>query len=251
MPGRLAGKNVLITGAATGIGRATAEMIAAEGGRLVIADINETAAGELVAKLNSAAHFVRCDVTREADIKNLVGEAARKLGGLDVLVNNAGMISHRAVVDVDAELWDQVFAVNARSTFLVSKHAIPHLKAAGGGSIVNMSSMAGLRGAPGLSAYSSSKAAINGFTVSLALELAPHKIRVNAVCPGWVDTPFNQPVIDFVGGPVAVEELVKSSIPLERQGTVNEIAALILYLASDEAAYVTAQAISINGGAYN
>lgn len=251
MSGRLAGRNVLITGAATGIGRATAEMTVREGGRVVVADINETAAKELVSRMGAAAHFVRCDVTKESDVKNLLDETVGRFGGLDVLINNAGMITHRAAVDVDVSLWDTVFAVNARSTFLASKHAIPYLKAAGGGSIVNISSMAGLRGAPGLTTYSASKAAINGFTVALALELAPHKIRVNAVCPGWVDTPFNQPVIDFLGGPAATEQAVKSSTPLGRQGTVNEIAALVLYLASDESAFTTAQAISINGGAYN
>jgi len=247
----MAGKNVLITGAATGIGRAAAELMVAEGGRVVIADINEEAARGLVSTLGTAAHFVRCDVTRETEIEALLGEAVARLGRLDVLVNNAGMITHKAVTDIDVDLWDRVFAVNTRSAFLAAKHAVPHLRAAGGGSIVNMSSMAGLRGAAGLSVYSASKAAINGLTVSLALELAPERIRVNAVCPGWVDTPFNQPVIDFLGGVEETAKLVKASIPLERQGTVREVAGLVLYLASDESAFITAQAISINGGAYN
>jgi dihydroanticapsin dehydrogenase len=251
MPERLAGKRVFITGGASGIGQATAEMVVAEGGWVVIADINEVAASALAARLGPQADFIRCDVTREDDIKDAVEEAERRAGPFNVLINNAGMIAHQMIEDIEAEVWDKVFAVNMRSTFLVSKYAIPHLKAAGGGSIVNMSSMAGLRGAPGLSAYSASKAAINGFTVALALELAPAGIRVNSICPGWVDTTFNQPVIDALGGAAGQERVIKSSIPLERQGTPKEIAALAIYLASDESAFVTAQAISINGGAYN
>ena len=127
MPGRMAGKNVLITGAATGIGRAAAEMIVAEGGHVVIADINEKAAHDLVARLGPAARFVRCDVTREDEIEALVGEAVAKLGRLDVLVNNAGMIVHKAATEVDIGLWDRVFAVNARSAFLVTKPFNPDM----------------------------------------------------------------------------------------------------------------------------
>ncbi len=251
MPGRLAGKYALITGGATGIGRATVERIVSEGGSVMIADINDTAATELAGRLGAAVDFVHCDVTQEAEVRNAVEAAVRKFGRLDILVNNAGMITHKLLGDIDVALWNKVFTVNVQSVFLMCKYAAPHLRAAGGGSIVNMSSMAGLRGAPGLLAYSSSKAAINGLTVALALELAPDKIRVNAVCPGWVDTTFNQPVIDFLGGPDGTDRVVKESIPLQRQGKVEEIAALVAYLAADESAFVTAQTMSINGGAYN
>ncbi|MCO5065261.1 MAG: SDR family oxidoreductase [Rhizobiaceae bacterium] len=251
MAGRMAGKKVLLTGGATGIGRATAELLVSEGARIVIADINVAEGENLAERLGPAARFQRCDVTEEDDIRATIDAAVAFLGGLDILVNNAGMITHKPIAEMDPDLWDRVFRVNVRSTFLMSKYAVPHLKASAGGSIVNMSSMAGLRGAPGLAAYSASKAAINGFTVSLALELARSRIRVNAICPGWVDTPFNKPVIDFLGGPVATQEAVQAGTPLGRQGTVQEIAALVLYLACDESAFMTAQAISINGGAHN
>ncbi|NEI72447.1 glucose 1-dehydrogenase [Rhizobium lusitanum] len=251
MSERLSGKLALVTGGATGIGRATVERIVVEGGRAMIADINEIAGRQLVEDLGSSVDWIRCDVTSEDDVKGAVEAAAARFGRLDIVVNNAGMIAHRMLPEIDLTLWTKVFAVNVQSVFLMIKHAAPHLKAAGGGSIINMSSMAGLRGAPGLAVYSSSKAAINGLTVALSLELAPDRIRVNAICPGWVDTKFNQPVIDFLGGPSGTDKVVRDSIPLQRQGRPEEIAALAAYLAADESAFVTGQTLSINGGAYN
>jgi dihydroanticapsin dehydrogenase len=251
MPDRLAGKNALVTGAASGIGRAAAERIINEGGNVVVADINQSAGEALVGQLGQRARFIPCDVTVENDVRDAIVGVVEQFGRLDILVNNAGMITYRPVTDISIDLWDKVFAVNTRSSFLAIKHATPYLKAAGGGSIINIASMAGLRGAPGLSVYSASKAAIVGLSTTLALELAPSKIRVNAVCPGWVDTEFNQPVVDVLGGTMARDEVIRSSIPLQRQGSAAEIAALIAYLASDESAFITAQAISINGGAYN
>lgn len=248
---RLEGKVALITGGAAGIGRATVERFASEGARVMIADVNDTASGDLADTFGDAVNFVLCDVTREADVGNAVTATIGSYGGLDVLVNNAGMIAHEMLGDMNLALWNKIFAVNVQSVFLASRYAVPHIRAAGGGSIINMSSMAGLRGAPGLAGYSSSKAAINGLTVALALELAPDRIRVNAICPGWVDTTFNQPVIDFLGGPAGRDEIVSSGIPLQRQGRPEEIAALAAYLAADEAAFVTAQTLSINGGSYN
>lgn len=251
MSERLSGKFALVTGGATGIGRATVERIVAEGGRAMIADINESAGQQAVDDLGSSVDWIRCDVTSEDDVKDAVEATVARFGRLDIVVNNAGMIAHRMLPEIDLALWTRVFAVNVQSVFLMIKHAAPHLKAAGGGSIINMSSMAGLRGAPGLAVYSSSKAAINGLSVALALELAPDRIRVNAICPGWVDTTFNQPVIDFLGGPSGTDKVVHDSIPLQRQGRPEEIAALAAYLAADESAFVTGQTLSINGGAYN
>jgi dihydroanticapsin dehydrogenase len=173
------------------------------------------------------------------------------MGGIDVLINNAGMLPHKAVTDFDVEQWDRVFAVNTRSCFLTVKYTVEHLRKAGGGSIVNMASIAALRGGPGASGYASSKAAVVGLSTALALELARDKIRVNSVCPGWIDTPFNDPAIAFMGGKQVQAAFIQSHTPLQRQGTPEEVAALLLYLASDESAFVTAQAISINGGAYN
>lgn len=244
-------KRVIITGGSTGIGRAAAELIVAEGGKVVIGDINEKDGSELAINLGEAAQFIRCDVTKENEVQALIDKGVEFLGGLDALINNAGLLTHELMTEVDIELWDRVFAVNVRSNFLTIKHAISHLRTAGGGSIINMSSIAGLRGGPGASAYASSKAAVNGLTVALAMEFAPDKVRVNSVCPGWIDTPFNAPAINFIGGSEVQAKFIQSHTPLQRQGTPEEVAALLLYLASDESAFVTAQAISINGGAYN
>lgn len=251
MSKRLQGKRVVITGAATGIGRAAVERFVAEGAKVTFADINERDGAALAAKYPQDAKFVRCDVTSEDAIKGLVGDAVSFMGGIDILINNAGLLTHKLMTEYSAEEWDRVFAVNIRSNFLTIKHAVPHIRKNSGGSIVNMSSIAGLRGGPGASAYAASKAAVNGLTVALALEFATDNIRVNSVCPGWIDTPFNQPAINFMGGSDVQASFIKSHTPLQRQGTPDEVASLLLYLASDESAFVTAQPISINGGAYN
>jgi dihydroanticapsin dehydrogenase len=251
MAGRLAGKRALITGAATGIGRAAVELFVKEGAKVVFGDINDKEANALAAKAGASASYVHCDVTSEDEVKNLVAETVKRIGGIDILINNAGMLPHKNVTDFDVALWDRTFAVNTRSCFLTVKYAVDHIRKSGGGSIVNMASIAALRGGPGASAYASSKAAVVGLSTALALELAKDKIRVNSVCPGWIDTPFNDPAIAYMGGKSVQAAFIQSHTPLQRQGTPEEVAALLLYLSADESAFVTAQAISINGGAYN
>ena len=150
-----------------------------------------------------------------------------------------------------AQRWDQIFAINTRSIFFGAKHAIPHLKQSGRGSIVNMASLVGKRGAPGIAAYSASKGAVVAFGSALALELAPDNIRVNTICPGLVDTRFNQAMIDFMGGRAVQDAFVKQAVPLGRQAHPSEIAPLYVYLASDESSYMTGQAIVVDGGIYN
>ena len=141
-------------------------------------------------------------------------------------------------------------AVNPRSCFFGIKHAVPLMRERGGGSIINMASLAGVKGGPGLTAYSASKGAIVGFTKAVAAELAPEWIRVNCVCPGWVDTPFNQPAIDFLGGRQDQERVIKQIVPMGRQGTPEEIAPIVVYLASDGSTYTTGQALVVDGGVY-
>ena len=190
-------------------------------------------------------------MTKEDEVRDLVERGVAWLGGLDVLVQNAGVQHSGFVTDFDASKWDALFAVNARAHFFGAKYAIPHLRKSGKGSIINTSSLAGKRGGPGLTAYSASKGAVIAFSTALAMELAKDNIRVNTICPGWVDTPFNQPAIDLMGGRTSQEAVVKSIVPLGRQAVPSEIAPLFVYLASDESSYMTAQAITVDGGVHN
>ena len=247
---RLEGKLAVITGAATGIGRATARLFVDEGARVVIADINETDGHRIVDELgaDTAAWFVRADVSRAAEMEGLIKYAADAMGGIDIIVNNAGVQRSGAVTEFEESDWDDLMRVNPKSCFLGAKYGVPHLRRRGGGSIINTASIAGLKGGPGMTAYSASKGAIVAFTKALAAELAPDGIRVNSVCPGWIDTPFNQPAIDFMGGREKQEALVHASVPLGVQGTPEQVAPGVGYLASDLSSYVTGQTLVIDGG---
>lgn len=249
MANRLNGKRIIITGAASNIGKQAAKMFIAEGARVVIGDIDDKA-GQATAR-ELGADFVKVDVTLEESVKAFIEAAVQKLGGLDVLVQNAGLQRSGGVTEFSSRDWDALFAVNSRAHFFGVKYAVPHLRKSGKGSIVNTSSLAGQRGGPGLTAYSASKGAVIAFGTALAMELAPDNIRVNTICPGWVDTDFNQPAIDFMGGRSTQADVVKRIVPLQRQAKSEEIAPLFVYLASDESSYVTAQAMTIDGGVYN
>jgi NAD(P)-dependent dehydrogenase (short-subunit alcohol dehydrogenase family) len=248
---QLEGKLTVITGAATGIGRATAQLFAREGAQVVIADLNQEDAQETVRNINSEngrAWFVRTDVSHAEDMEALMKSAAELMGGIDVIFNNAGAQRSGAVTDFDESEWDLLMDINPKSCFLGAKYGVPYLRERGGGSIVNMASIAGLKGGPGMTAYSASKGAVVAFTKALAAELAPDNIRVNCVCPGWIDTPFNQPAIEFMGGRTNQEGMVQQTVPLQRQGTPEEIAPGILYLASEASSYMTGKELIIDGG---
>ncbi len=248
---QLDGKSAVITGAATGIGRTTALLFAREGAQVVVGDLNEEEARKTIEGIeagNGEARFVRTDVSRAEDVEALMEEAAGFMGGIDIIVNNAGAQRSGLVTEFEESDWDLLMAVNPKSCFFGAKYGVPYLRERGGGSIVNMASLAGLKGGPGMTAYSASKGAIVAFTTALAAELAPDRIRVNCMCPGWIDTPFNQPAIDFMGGRTNQDEVVEQSVPLGRQGSPEEIAPGILFLASDASSYMTGQAMSIDGG---
>jgi NAD(P)-dependent dehydrogenase (short-subunit alcohol dehydrogenase family) len=251
MVDRLKGKRIIITGAVNNIGREAAQQFVNEGARVVVADIDVAAGRRTADELGSGTHFIKADVTKEDEVRDLVEKGVAWLGGLDVLVQNAGVQHSGFVTDFDASKWDALFAVNARGHFFGAKYAIPHLRKSGKGSIINTSSLAGKRGGPGMTAYSASKGAVIAFSTALAMELAKDNIRVNTICPGWVDTPFNQPAINLMGGRTSQEAVVKSIVPLGRQAIPSEIAPLFVYLASDESSYMTAQAITIDGGVHN
>jgi 3-oxoacyl-[acyl-carrier protein] reductase len=247
---RLENKVAVITGAGSGFGAGMARRFAAEGAAVVIADIN-AAGGETVAAAVEAAggtaRFVASDVTRRADVDAMLA-AAQDLGGLDILVNNAGY-SHRnkPLTEVTDEEFDRIYAVNVKAIYLAAVAAVPMLQAAGGGVILNTSSTAALRPRPGLTWYNSSKGAVNVITKSMAVELAPDRIRVNAICPVIGETGMLE---TFMGVPDTPENRAKfvATIPLGRMSTPTDIAAAALYLVSDEAAFVTGVCLEVDGG---
>jgi NAD(P)-dependent dehydrogenase (short-subunit alcohol dehydrogenase family) len=251
MSGRLAGKRVLLTGGVANIGLAILESFVEEGATVSVIDIDETKGHALESRFGDKVRFFKTDISSEDEIKVAIEKSSGWMQGLDTMVLNAGIQLSGRIEEFSTENWDKVFKINVRANFIFAREALPHLRRAKKSSVVLMSSLAGKRGGTGLTCYSSSKAAVIGLTTTLAIELAADGVRVNAVCPGWIDTPFNQPVIDFMGGREKQESVVRTAIPLGRQATPNEVAPLFVYLASDESSYVTAQAINVDGGVYN
>jgi dihydroanticapsin dehydrogenase len=247
----LRGKRAVVTGAASGIGRATAQRFVVLGASVVLADVNETGLKETadsVAGEGVTVEAVPTDVADDAAVRRLIETAARAMGGIDTVVNVAGLQRSAAVEETVDDSWEQHFAVNAKSCFLTAKYAVPHLRRGAGASYLTVASIAALKGIAGLTAYSASKGAVVSFTRALAIELAPDRVRANCLCPGWVDTPFNDPVVAFMGGRERHAEMVASSVPLGRQGRPPEIADTLAFLASDAARYTTGQAIVVDGG---
>ncbi len=245
---RLAGKVTLISGASRGIGEAIARCFAAEGASVVIGDVLETEGHRVVNDIQASggdACFARLDVTNEADWQQAVGLAVQQFGALNILVNNAGTGNPGTVEDVSLEEWNRVMGVNSTGVFLGTKTAIPALRQAGGGAIVNMSSQLGLVGTDHSSPqYQASKGAVRLLTKSTAIQYAPEGIRVNSVHPGPIATPRNA---ERRADPATYAMMI-SRIPIGRYGRPEEIAQGVLYLASDDAAFVTGSELVIDGG---
>ncbi|PLR92023.1 SDR family oxidoreductase [Bacillus sp. T33-2] len=250
--GLLAGKTAIVTGAGSGMGAATARLFADQGANVVLADINEEAAAQIVGVINDGrAMVVKTDVTDEASVSNLISNAAEAFVGIDILVNCAGVPqSFIPIEEMALEQWDRIIGVNTKSIFLTVKHVIPFMKKHNRGSIINIASIAGVRARPGLNAYCASKGAAIMLTKALALELAPNNIRVNAINPGPAETPM---LDKFLPGNTERAEDEKKrifvdSVPLGKLIQPEDIANGVLYLASDQAKMITGEILNIDGG---
>jgi len=249
---RLQGKVAIITGAALGLGRATAIRMAEEGAAVAVFDMLEAEGAALAAELQGRgfkARFWRCDVTSEAEVARVIGETAAHFGRLDILVNNAGVSgANKPTHEVTEAEWDFVQAVNVKGVFFCTKHAIPHLKAAGGGSIINLSSIYGLVGAPDVPPYHASKGAVRLMSKTDALIYAPDRIRVNSIHPGFIWTPMVEHHLEAMGDISEGRKATDALHPLGHIGEPDDIAWGAVYLASDEAKFVTGAELVIDGG---
>ena len=247
MSKRLEGKVALVTGAGSGFGEGMARRFIAEGARVVLADVNGDAIARIAAELGDAALAVRADVTHKADVEAMVAAATSGFGRLDILVNNAGYTHrNRSLMEVEEEEFDRIMAVNAKAIYLATLQVVPVMQAQGGGVILNTASTAGLRPRPGLTWYNASKGFAITATKSMAVELAPRKIRVNALCPVAGETAM----LDRFMGEDTPERraMFKATIPLGRFSTAEDIANAALYLVSDEAEFITGVALEVDGG---
>ena len=248
---RVQNKSIIVTGAGSGIGEGIARRLAAEGGRVLVNDINAQAGQRVAADIRAAggeAVFFQADVTQSRDVEAMVQETVQRFGRLDVVVNNAGWTHrNRPMLEVSEEDFDKVYAINVKSIYLSAIHAVPALRKAGGGSFINIASTAGLRPRPGLTWYNGSKGAVITTSKSMAAELGPDNIRVNCINP--VFNPDTGLAAEFAGGPVDDARRAKflATIPLGRFSTALDVANAALYLASDEAAFVSGVCIEVDG----
>jgi len=243
-----AGKVALVTGAASGIGRAAAELFAARGAKVAVADIQADGGRETVARIERAggtALFIQTDVSSEPAVAAMVETTIQRLGGLHCAFNNAGYGGrYLPFQEVPLEEWNRTIAVTLTSVFLCMKHEIAHMARAGGGAIVNTASGAGFVPAPGMPAYTAAKHGVLGLTKGAAKEFAAHKIRVNAICPGVTDTPMMQ---GFIGGDAALEKLMLDTLPFGRMGRPEEMAEAAVWLCSDAASFVSGDSMLVDG----
>jgi len=249
--GLLKGKVALITGGASGIGRATALLFAREGAAVSVMDVDLDGVRNVVKTIvdeGGRGIFVHGDVSRVDDCKKAVQKTVDQLGGIDILFNNAGIIRRASVLEITESEWDKVMAVNVKSVFLLSKYAIPEMVKAGGGVIINTSSGWGLVGGPRAVSYCASKGAVVQMTRAMAIDHGGQNIRVNCICPGDTDTPMLRDEAEQLGEPSERFLAEASKRPLRRFGLPEEIAQAVLYLASEQASFVTGTTLVVDGG---
>jgi NAD(P)-dependent dehydrogenase (short-subunit alcohol dehydrogenase family) len=250
MAGTLQGKAILITGAGSGVGRAAALACGREGARVAVADVDQNG-GEETARLVKAgggeSFFLRADVTQSAAVAEMVAAVVRAWGRLDCAVNNAGIVgtAFTPASDYDEQVWDRVLAVNLKGVWLCMKHEVPQMLKDGGGSIVNTASIAGLIGSRIGVAYTASKHGVVGITRSVAIEYAAQGIRVNAVCPSWIDTALTGP---YTRADPKLNEMMAARLPMGRLCTVEDVARAIVWLCSDASSFITGHALPVDGG---
>ncbi len=241
----------IVTGGGSGMGAAIAETYAREGAHVAVVDVDGAAAKKVAAKIGNAAMALQCDVTKRSDIDAAVVETASKFGGLNVLVNNAGVAhANRPMLEIGEKEFDRVFAVNVKGLFMFTQAVVPLIRGKGlkgvtGGVIINIGSTAGIRPRPGLSAYNATKGADHNLTKTLAVQLAPDKIRVCAIAPVATDTPL---LPTFLGPAPGMREKFIATVPLGRLATAQDIADAALFLASDEAKFLTGNILEVDGG---
>ncbi|QIN84554.1 glucose 1-dehydrogenase [Rubrobacter tropicus] len=249
MAGRIEGKVAVVTGGGAGIGRASCLRLAEEGARVVVTDISEERGRETVREIEGKggeALFLRHDVAREDQWRSVVAEAGGRYGGVDVLLNNAGLYLIMPLADITVEDWNNLMAVNVTGVFLGMKHCAPVMAERGGGSIINLSSVAGLMGVAGHALYGASKGAVRIMTKDVAMEYARAQVRVNSVHPGYIHTGMAEYGAETAG--TTIEELGRQMYPLGRIGEPEDVANTVLFLASDESKYTTGAEFVVDGG---